>query len=120
MDEESGARYAARLRKSLDELNRGAEIEEIVGGYSEDVVVLIPAAKPGDPVREAMFYGRAGLGDCLRRHVATLSPLRALGLTMGSPTHAVATIACRGGRQMTYEVEFDQTGLGRRVTISLV
>ena len=118
MDDDRRAGFEARFARSLEQLNRG-EFEEMLSRYADDVVVLIPAAQPGDPVREDMFYGRAGFRDCIFRYVATLSPLRARGVRMDGPFRVVATIECRDARIMTYEVEFDEAGLGQRVTISL-
>jgi ketosteroid isomerase-like protein len=112
------ARFAERLLKSLEQLNRG-EFDEMLSRYAENVVVLIPTAKPGEAVHETMFYGRAGFRDCLRRYVATLSPLRAREVKTEGASRAVATVECRGGRVMTYVVDFDHAGFGRRVTISL-
>ncbi len=87
--------------------------------YAENVTVLIAAPRSGDPIQETMFHGRAGFLDCLFRYVATLSPMTVLKVLMEGPSRAVATINCRGGRTMTYEVDFDRTGLGSRVRISL-
>jgi hypothetical protein len=118
MDDDRRAGFEARLARSLDRLNRG-ELDETLSRYADDVVVLIPAAKPGDPVRETMLYGRPGFRDCVFRYVATLSPLRARSVDLDGPSRVVATFKCRGGRMMTYEVEFDRAGLGKRVRISL-
>jgi ketosteroid isomerase-like protein len=111
-------RFAERLVRSLEQLNRG-DFDEMLSRYAEDIVVLIPTAKPGDAVHETMFYGRAGFRDCLRRYVATLSPLRSRGVRTEGTSRAIAKIECRGARVMTYAVEFDRAGFGRRVTISL-
>jgi hypothetical protein len=118
MSDDLPARFAERLLRSLEQLNRG-EFDEMLSRYADNVVVLIPTAKPGEAVHETMFYGRAGFRDCLRRYVATLSPLRARGVRTEGIFRAVATIECRGARVMTYVVEFDRVGLGQRVTISL-
>jgi len=108
----------ARFSRSLEQLNRGT-LDEMLTRYAEDVTVLIAAPRSGDPIQETMFYGRAGFLDCLFRYVATLSPMTVLKVLMDGPSRAIATITCRGGRVMTYEVEFDRAGLGSRVRIAL-
>jgi hypothetical protein len=108
----------ARFARSLEQLNRG-QLDEVLTRYTENVTVLVAAPRIGDPVQETMFHGRAGFLSCLFRYVATLSPMTVLDLRMAGPARAVARIICRGGRTMTYEVEFDQAGLGSRVRISL-
>jgi hypothetical protein len=108
----------ARFARSLEQLNRG-KLDEMLTRYAENVTVLIATPRSGDPIQETMFYGQAGFLDCLFRYVATLSPMTVLKVLMEGPSRAVATINCRGGRMMTYEVDFDRTGLGSRVRISL-
>jgi ketosteroid isomerase-like protein len=108
----------ARFVRTLDQLNCG-KLDEMLTRYAENVTVLIAAPRSGDPVQETMFHGKAGFLDCLFRYAATLSPMTLLRLLVEGPSRAVATIACRGGRTMTYEVDFDKMGLGSRVRISL-
>ena len=107
-----------RFARSLEQLNHG-DFEEMLTRYADDVTVLIASPQCGDPVRETMFYGRSGFLDCLFRYVATLSPLRVVDVLPDGPNGVVATISCRGGRTMTYEVEFNRSELGSRVRISL-
>jgi ketosteroid isomerase-like protein len=107
-----------RFARSLEQLNRG-KLDEMLTRYADNVTVLIAAPQLGDPVRETMFHGRAGFLDCLFRYVSMLSPMTVLDVLVEGPSRAVARINCRGGRTMTYEVEFNEAGLGSRVRFAL-
>lgn len=87
--------------------------------YSDEVTLLLPDSKAGDPVRERMIHGKAGFRNVLLRFAAAYAPLRLLDIQLDPPNDVCLRIGCRRDVIMNYRLSFDAAGLGRRVVVSI-